>query len=555
MRPSRSFLSLRSSLPAKLALVAALFVLAVIALRSLTLDRLAHIDAVSGEVRNRWLDSVQILGSLSHHVAVSRIQEAEILFNRDRSGSWSRSDDLQQSLDEAEQDIERYRSVLHDSDEAKAFDDFSKDWTEYNKQAQALMSLAQGERWDEAMAQFKGPARSSFLQARAALRRLTDLTESKADAARQTAADAIVRAQRFVSDLTFSVLFLFTALILYVWGSFSRPLLALAGRMQRLAAHDADFSVPFTGRRDEIGDVARALVVFRRHTVELLESRKSLATQAEMLAGSLDKERALAAEQRNFIRTMSHELRTPLTSIDGQAQRLIATKDRASPDQIANRAHKIRAAVFRLTSLVVSLTGAIEMAHESIEPRRRRFDLARMLHDLRHYYSEIGMGDTLEEKIGDLPEEITGDPMLLYYAFSNLVSNAFKYSPDDGTVTLTARAEDDFVEVVVEDRGVGIPAGEIDRVLERFYRGSNVGSIPGTGVGLHLVDQIVRRHGGSLRIDSEVGRGTRITVSLPIVSADGVSSEDALEQDPVCRGRRGDSEPSDGGSERIRLHG
>jgi signal transduction histidine kinase len=397
--------------------------------------------------------------------------------------------------------------------------------------------------------------RSSFQQANNALRGLMDLTEQKADVARQVAADTITQGQRFISDLIFAVLFLFVALTLYVWSSFSRPLLVLTGRMRRLAAHDTNFLVPYESRHDEIGDVARALGVFRRNTVELLESRKSLATQAEILADTLEKERALADEQRNFVTTMSHEFRTPLTSIDGQAQRLIATADRATPDQISDRAHRIRAAAFRMTSLVLSLTGAVEMAHGPIEPRIRSFDISKMLHELLSYYSGIGMGDVLKERIGKLPEEMIGDPDLLYYAFSNLISNAFKYSPEGGIVSLKASAENGHVEVVIEDHGLGIPAGEIDRVRERFYRGSNVGSIPGTGVGLHLVDQIVRRHGGAFQIESEVGRGTRMTVSLPIASADAASPEDALEQDPVRRGRRGDGEPFGGGSERTRLHG
>jgi signal transduction histidine kinase len=548
MQPLHYFPSWRNSLPVKLALVATLFVLAVIGVRDLTLDRLGHVDAVSAEVRNRWLSSIRILERLSQNVTTSRIEEAEILLNWDRSGSWPELGDLQRSLNQVEQDIARYRSVLHDSDETKAFEDFLRAWAEHDQHAQNLISFAQNGQWNEAMAHLKDPAGPSFTQARATLRVLVDLTEQKADAARHAAAEAIVQAQRFVSDLILSMLLLFVVLALYLWSSFSRPLLALANRMQRLSSYDTDFSVPFTSRRDEIGDVARALLVFRRNTVELLGSRKSLAAQAEILTAALERERVLAAEQRNFITTMSHELRTPLTSIDGQAQRLIATKDRSTPDQIADRAHKIRAAVFRLINLVVSLTGAIEISNGS-KPRIRSVDLPGILRDLRRYYSEIGMGDTLEERIEDLPNEITGDPELLYYAFSNLISNAFKYSPEGGIVTLTARAENGYVEVTVEDRGLGIPADEIDRVRERFYRGSNVGSIPGTGAGLHLVDEIVRQHGGRLKIDSEVGRGTRMTVFLPVVSADPVSPEGALEQDPVRRGRRGDGEPLDRGSE------
>jgi signal transduction histidine kinase len=554
MRPSRSLFSLRSSLPAKLALLAALFVLAVITVRVLSLDRLAHVHVVSGEVQNRWLDSVRLLGTVNHHIATVRAEEAGVVLRRDASAISTSSDDLQRTLNEITQDVERYRSIPHDHDETLAFDSFLKDWTDHGQHAQAIVALAQGGQGDAATALFEGEAHSSFQAAADGLRSLIDLTETKADAARKTAAEAIGRAQRFVSDLILAMLVLFIALTAYLWHSFSRPLLDLAGSMRRLASHDTSFSISFEGRRDEIGDVARSLAVFRRNTIELLESRKSLTTQADILAGALEKERALAVEQRNFITTMSHEFRTPLTSIDGNAQRLLATKDQATPSQIADRAHKIRAAVFRMTSLVVSFTGAMEVANGQIQPRTRRFDLSRMLRDLQGYYREIGMGDILEEEIGDMPKEITGDPELLYYAFSNLISNAFKYSPEGGIVTLLTKVTDACVEITIEDRGVGIPPDEIDRVRERFYRASNVGTLPGTGVGLYLVDLIVRQHRGSLRIDSEVGRGTRMKVSLPIDGPGPSLLEDASEQDLVCRGRRRDGEPSGGGAERARLH-
>jgi signal transduction histidine kinase len=555
MRPSHPLFSLRRSLPAKLALLAALFVLVVVTVRALSLDRLAHVRSVSGEVQNRWLDSVRLLGTVNHQIATVRAEEAGVVLRRDASAVSTGSDDLQRTLNEITQNIERYRSIPHDRDETLAFDRFLKDWTDHGQHAQAILALAQGGQGDAATALFEREAHSSFQAADDGLRSLIDLTETKADAARKAAAEAIGRAQRFVSDLILAMLVLFIALTAYLWHSFSRPLLDLAGFMRRLASHDTSFSIPFEGRRDEIGDVARSLAVFRRNTIELLESRKSLATQADILAGALEKERALAVEKRNFITTMSHEFRTPLTSIDGNAQRLLATKDQATPSQIADRAHRIRAAVFRMTSLVVSFTGAMEIANGQIQSRTRRFDLYRMLRDLRGYYREIDMGDILEEGIDDMPQEITGDPELLHYAFSNLLSNAFKYSPEGGIVTLTARANGGYVEVTVEDRGLGIPPDEIDRVRERFYRGSNVGSLPGTGVGLHLVDQIVRQHGGSLGVDSEVGRGTRMTVSLPIDGPGLSLLEGEFEADFVRRGRRGDGEPSGGGPERARLHG
>src|SRR6185436_5843933 len=97
-------------------------------------------------------------------------------------------------------------------------------------------------------------------------------------------------------------------------------------------------------------------------------------------------------------------------------------------------------------------------------------DLGNMLEDLARYYGEIGISRALQAQIGQLPAEITGDPELLYQVFSNLISNAFKYSPEDGIVTLRADAKDGFVEVTVEDQGLGIPRDELGRIRERYYR-------------------------------------------------------------------------------------
>src|SRR3954447_8039862 len=140
-------------------------------------------------------------------------------------------------------------------------------------------------------------------------------------------------------------------------------------------------------------------------------------------------------------------------------------------------------------------------------------------------------------RFGQIPTVI-GDRELLYQVFSNLVSNAFKYSPDQSMVTLGASAHDGVVEVAVEDRGLGIPRDEIRRIRERYYRASNVGSIPGTGMGLHLVDEIVRQHGGRLEIESEEGKGTRVVVFLP-VDGPGGTAERSRARDLVRGGRPG----------------
>jgi two-component system, OmpR family, sensor kinase len=525
MSTSLPFLFLRRSAPAKLAFIALLFIAAVILVRSLSLGRLTDVDITSSEIRNRWLESIQILGDLRHHVARVRTEEAERLLG----AGPNKSADADHYVALAAKDIAAYRSIGHDPDEIRAFETFASDWQAHLDLEKPLGGLIASGKTPEAIAFFHGDSYSSFHKAARELRQLVDLTHLKAQSARDRGRKTIATAQRFMSDLILAMLALFAGLALYLWRSFSRPLLQLAGSMRRLALNDTHFKIPLENRRDEIGEMARSLAVLRRNTVELLETRKNLAMQAGLLAGTLEKERELTAAQRNFLTTMSHEFRTPLTYIDGHAQRLIAAREHAAPEQIAERAGKIRSAVFQMTSLVASLTAELEMLNAPVEAQKRPFDPAAMLRDVIDYYRDMDLKVHFDERLGELPK-IRGDEKLLRRAFNNLISNAIKYSPEGGLVKISGKIANGAVDICVGDHGIGIPAGELQQVRERFFRGSNAGSIPGTGIGLSLVQQIVEQHGGRVTIASELGHGTMVTVSLPIAAGKTGEAERSLEQ-------------------------
>ena len=541
------------SLPAKLAVFALIFIAAVAGVHVLALDRLLHVREVSGEVRNRWLDSISVLYNVGRRLSDLRLTEADVVSLMDAARREKEAAELPTLIDGVSEAIDRYKMLPHDPDDSVVYDALLQDWAKHADNARSLASLTQNGQSEAAVALFDGAARSSFQGVVAENRRLVDLSTRKAELARNRAAEAFADAERWISGLIVATGVLFAALAVYLWRSVSRPLFELAGLMRRLSAYDTDFIIPFEPWRDEIGELARALAVFRRNTIELIDSRKRLAGQAEILARSLDKERALAIEQRNFIGTVSHEFRTPLMAIDGHAQRLHATRERVTPRDIADRVEKIRAGVFRMTSLVASLMNAMEFAHGDLRARMRPFDLKEMLNNLARYYAEIGVGGGLQTRIGELPTEVMGDSELLCQVFSNLVSNAFKYSPEPNTVTFSASARDGVVQIAVEDRGVGIPYDEIGRITERYYRASNVGTIPGTGMGLHLVHEIVRRHGGGLEIESEEGKGTRVTVLLPVQGPSG-AMELGHAQVHVRGGQPEHGEPDSGSADRARLY-
>jgi signal transduction histidine kinase len=111
---------------------------------------------------------------------------------------------------------------------------------------------------------------------------------------------------------------------------------------------------------------------------------------------------------------------------------------------------------------------------------------------------------------------VTGDDSLLKVAVSNLIDNACKYSSDN-TVDIKFRHLEKSIEVVFTDKGIGIPEKDLEKIFEPFYRGTNTHSISGSGIGLPLVNQIIKNHNGSVKISSQVNKGTSVTVLLPTV--------------------------------------
>jgi signal transduction histidine kinase len=113
---------------------------------------------------------------------------------------------------------------------------------------------------------------------------------------------------------------------------------------------------------------------------------------------------------------------------------------------------------------------------------------------------------------------VVGDELRLEQVMQNLVHNAIKYSPNGGLVTVTLLHQEHRAAIVVQDQGIGIPAAAQSRLFERFYRAGNVDGLPiaGMGIGLYVVQEIVRRHGGEVKVTSREGEGSTFTVLLPL---------------------------------------
>lgn len=151
----------------------------------------------------------------------------------------------------------------------------------------------------------------------------------------------------------------------------------------------------------------------------------------------------------------------------------------------------------------------------TLELRREEVDARRLLHEVEELFRDTSETHTLEVQAPAEPVAVSCDPLRMEQVLTNLVSNATKYSPDGGLVTLRVDARDDEVVLTVRDQGVGIAADEVAHVFEPFHRAHSLRpDVPGAGLGLSLVRRIVESHGGFLRVVTAPGEGSTIEVHL-----------------------------------------
>jgi two-component system, OmpR family, sensor kinase len=496
-----------------------LFFLLVGVLGLFSIWRLSNFSALSADVAEVWLPNTRALGDLNNFTSDFRAIEGSNLLSNDPSElaeTERQMTELDRSIAQAERSFERIR---RDPAEKDLYGSFKQDWSQYRTLVNQIVALSRGNRKADAVALYGGPSRAAYERASDTLGRLTDQAVANAQAASDRLRVAYRQAVWLIALGIVIAGVMVVAALVHIRRSISAPLLALADRMRRLAANNTDIDIPETGRRDEIGKMARATVVFRNNAMELMRSQRTLARQAALLEEQLAHEQRLALAQRNFVAMASHEFRTPLTIIDGHARRLEKSREAASAREIGERTGKIRAAVLRLTHLIENLLSSGRLidggAELYFEPAT--LDLAAVLREVCQLHREMVPAAEIVERFGDAPMPVVGDAKLLFQLFSNLIANAVKYSPNGGGIAVEAAAAADRATVSVIDRGIGIPAADLGRLFERYYRGGNVSGIVGTGVGLYLVKTAVDLHKGRIDVMSEEGSGSRFTVSLPLV--------------------------------------
>jgi len=218
--------------------------------------------------------------------------------------------------------------------------------------------------------------------------------------------------------------------------------------------------------------------------------------------------------QRDFVANVSHELKTPLTSIQGFSQAIL---DGATND-VPHAAHIINDEAGRMRRLVDGLLDLARLDAGQAALQRVPTDLAAILRSVAEKLSlRAGQNNVaLRVDIQPLPV-IVADGDRLAQVFTNLLDNALKHTPDGGSIALAAKPDGGTVTVSVTDTGVGIPAEDLPRIFERFYRVDKSRTAGhGYGIGLAITSEIIRAHGGTIAAESVLGLGTKFTVKLPV---------------------------------------
>ncbi len=243
----------------------------------------------------------------------------------------------------------------------------------------------------------------------------------------------------------------------------------------------------------------------------------------------------LERAKSEFVATASHELRSPLTSIKGFVELLEHSSDGMSERQ-REFIGIILKSTDRLVDLVNDLLDVARIEADHVEISRRAIDVGEVVHEVAELIAPRidAKQQRLTTHVSPTLPPALADPGRVRQIVANLLTNAHLYTPEGGRIHVGVESDRAWVQIVVEDSGVGMTPDEVERVFERFYRaGSRSGSNPGTGLGLSIVKSLVDLHGGQISVDSEPGRGTVFRVRLPAAVA-GLESPAALE---AIRGR------------------
>jgi PAS domain S-box-containing protein len=251
-------------------------------------------------------------------------------------------------------------------------------------------------------------------------------------------------------------------------------------------------------------------------TIILREALQRLEESQNELSGALDKERQLNEIKSRFVSMASHEFRTPLSTVLSSASLLGKYVTAEDQEKRVKHIEKIKSSVKQLNNLLEDFLSLGKLEEGKVGAKFSEFNLLELIED------------TIEEMKGMLKNDqqirnhyegaviIESDQNLVRNILINLISNAIKFSENEGIIHVNSTVHDKNVIIVIQDDGIGISAEDSEHLFSSFFRGKNATNIQGTGLGLHIVKRYLNLLGGSIHFKSKLGKGTSVDFTIPI---------------------------------------
>lgn len=252
----------------------------------------------------------------------------------------------------------------------------------------------------------------------------------------------------------------------------------------------------------------------KSRTQALQNTLAQLEIQTHELENALQKEIELGDLKTRFVSMASHEFRTPLTSILSSAALIEKYTEESQQPKREHHIQRIKSSVSHLTEILEEFLSVGKLEAGKVEVRPEDFGIAEFFEDLISAMSGMKKpGQEIELTISDPKARFSTDTSMLRKILLNGLSNAIKFSQKN--VFLQVQLRTNELEISIQDQGIGISEQDQKHLFERFFRGGNANIIPGTGLGLHIMDRYVRLIGGQLTLNSVLDQGTTVTYILP----------------------------------------
>jgi len=246
--------------------------------------------------------------------------------------------------------------------------------------------------------------------------------------------------------------------------------------------------------------------------------------EQEKLLVMLQKEQELSALKTRMMSRLSHELRTPLAIISTSADLLDTYGKRMTEEQRNDRLQQIKAQIKHFTGMLDNMALVVKGISYSIDFSPAPYDLELTAKAVISELKELlKVTHQVELRVQGDMSVVNSDEQLMRLILTHLLANALKYSPSDKLVSVSAAMTSETISVEVKDQGMGILPQDSGRIFEPFFRGSNIGEIPGLGIGLSIVKDAVDSMDGKVEVDSEVGDGTTVMVEIPLGGIIGIN--------------------------------